>query len=281
LLDAGALHRLARGQFYGLTRRGSEWLAFQKLGKTGRLLRFELDRRARWLRAETVGPVLSEGCHQIDLIGDRLFVADSYNNRVLVLEESRRQLHVVQEMYPAGRLDRGRESHNYVHLNSLWRSPNGVLAVLHNETRKTGRPSEIVLLDARGEIRERKATGASHAHNILEYRGRHLYCDSNGGTLRWGGDVAFQCELFTRGLAVTPEHILLGGSAYASREQRTQVEGRLYILDRAFRALGSIPIPGMVQEIRGIDGDLGLSNDATVYSSARSAAAQPRRFAFA
>lgn len=258
-LRAGRLVRLLNGECYGLSRRAADWFVYQSHGQGGRLLRF---RRARLpvTHAHPLDIQLPAGGHQIDFVGDRLYLTDTYNNRLCVLGVSGDRAEVIRATYPAGTLLNGRSSANYVHMNSIWRGPTGTLAMFHNETRKTGRCSEIAKLDAQGRLLARTATGASHAHNILEMRGKPLYCDSQAGALIWGQQTVFQCDLFTRGLSVTPTHILVGGSAYGQRDRRERLGGRLYVLNHDFELLCSIPIPGMVQEIRSLGPDLALSN---------------------
>jgi hypothetical protein len=259
LSDRG-LRRLLPGQFYGLSVYRDHWYAFEKLGDHGRLLCFQLDNgRLRGLREIATG--LSGGCHQIDWIGDRLWVADTYENRLLVFELSGDGLTRAGEVAPFGRLEAGRDSDNYVHLNSLWSEGDGLYAVLHNETTKTGRHSEIIHLDDEGRIMDRIATPSGHAHNVVRYRGRLLHCDSQAGALRWGNDIVFRADRFTRGLSLSAGLIVVGGSAYSSREARGRLPGALYVLDEDFQERARMELPAMVQEVRALDeSDLGLSN---------------------
>ena len=73
----------------------------------------------------------------------------------------------------------------------------------------------------------------------------------------------YQGTGFTRGIALTDEHLLLGESELkVDRDTRTQGRGRVVLLARASgKVLGSLSLPGQVHEIRCLHRpDLATSN---------------------
>ena len=206
---------------------------------------------------------LSPGCHQMDFIDDHLYVTDTYSNRLLTFEEHCDQLVPSIEAFPPGKLDNGRASPNYAHMNSVWRSPCGHLYVFyHNETSKTGRKGSIVRLSQGLQEAEVYPADANNGHNILVHDGHFVFCDSMNGRLMLGGRCVFKASLFTRGLAKTPRLWLVGGSQYGDRGMRNELGGAIYVLSSDFCLRGMVEIPGMVQEIRATNSDYGLSATA-------------------
>lgn len=258
-VQGAQVERLAWGHFYGLTVHGDRLLAFQRGERTGVLWEWRGLGRARAPRMRMLRSDLSPGVHQIDRWGEALLVCDTYHNAVLVLDLERG--HTMASHTPFGALTRGRASDNYAHLNSLFALRDGLAVLCHNESAKTARSSEIALLDSEFRCRARIPTPARSGHNLIPYRGKPLYCDSLGSALYWGREPAFHADCFTRGLSVTEDSILVGGSEYADRAARSVAAGCLYELDPDdFGLRRTLPMPGMVQEIRCLDRpDYGLS----------------------
>ncbi|MCA9136334.1 MAG: hypothetical protein KDB00_06240 [Planctomycetales bacterium] len=243
---------LLDGQFFGISQLDDAWYVFQRLSCwSGRIIRFTLSSEGM-VDAMQVITRISPGCHQIDFLGRTLYITDTYNNRLLVYEQSGRRWNRISEHFPGGRLDRGRDSANYAHMNSIWRSDDGIWLMFHNETKKTGRNSELICVDSNHDVIERLSTNASNSHNLVRLDGRFLYCDSLRGALVHGDEIVYQGQLFTRGLAVTDNLVVVGQSQYGAREKRDQLGGSIAILDRNFKLLQQIETPGMVQDIRAV-----------------------------
>ncbi|WP_147867899.1 hypothetical protein [Stieleria maiorica] len=264
LIRSDAVIRLLRGQFYGITRLASKWFVFERLSSTnGRIIEFRVTERGIGKAKQRRGD-LDPGCHQIDMIHGGLLVADTYNNRLISYDPSSNKLDELSRSYPPGSLNEGRNSPNYAHLNSIWSDGIHTLAMFHNESTKTGRCSEIASLNDDFQVVKRISTTAGHAHNIMLYQDEFLYCDSKAGTLVHGDREVHRCHYLTRGLSVTPDRIFVGHSQYGKREDRESLKGGIAVLDGEFCDLGTIPLPGMVQEIRAVNTiDLGLSYYAT------------------
>lgn len=264
LVRRGRVHLLLHGKYYGLAPYRERWYTFQKFAGCGQLISFRLN-DGRLVEPRRCVSSLSVGCHQMDFLDDRLYITDTYNNCLLVFVERDGRLIQSERHYPAGELSDGRASPNYVHVNSVWRNAEGVHLVFHNETSKTERSSEVILLDDRHQIARRIPTHTSNAHNVLRYGGALWICDSMDGSLKVDGRSVLETDKFTRGLAVSSKYVIVGGSDYGGRQARDGLKGTVYFLDHEFRLLHTLVLPGMVSEIRIIgDRDYGLSNCAVV-----------------
>lgn len=265
LLAAGAegWRRIAHGQYYGLTMDGSDILAFEacdrprRATRMGRVIRLCVQ-DARIVDTEVFVTGLDNGCHQIDLIGDTLVVVDTYRQRIVEIAPDA----TVKEFAP---LPFNREppgTADYVHFNSVLACGDRRLLLLHNDFGRTGRASEIALLDASWNILDRRPVAGTGCHNLaLLEEGAILTCGSLEGTLiSTAGMQAKVSNLMTRGLAVGRDAIAVGGSTFSEREHRDGEPGVLHLLDQQLRLLSSLPLPAPPTEIRRLDGnDLSLS----------------------
>jgi len=244
---------LARGHYYGISFSGDAIDCFEKLAGRGRVVR--LRRRGdRIVEARVVLKDLSPGCHQIDWAGGFLYVTDTYNNRVLKFDPGFR---LVEGYYPLGPCERGRASDNYAHINSVLFHGGAPYLVCHNETAKTGRPSQVLRCDGAFRVAHTYDGCGASAHNIVFLPdGTGLVCDSGGArVLDLEGRTRAKVDLFARGLSADPSGIVVGGSELAEREARASVGGRLYFFTPDFAPRGTLDLPGMVQEVRRLDGE--------------------------
>lgn len=261
----GKLYLILRGNYYGLTYSGNYIYAFERMSKKGRLLRLTMNSKYKITKAEIYMKNMSPGCHQIDVRGGLLYVCDTYNNRVFGM--GLRDKEVKYETFPFGKLSNGRKSDNYAHINSIYISDDGVTLFCHNETKKTGRSSQIITLGDDRSVKRTITTTAGSGHNVTPLGDSYLYCDSMNGTLKLGdqsGDkTIFDAKCFTRGLSLTKDYIIMGGSEYASRDQRDYGKGYIFLLDKKdFKCHFSMKFPAMVQEIRRLDDiDYAMSKD--------------------
>lgn len=268
LLAAGAAgwRRVAHGQYFGLTLDGNDILAFEACDRPrfptrmGRIVRLCVQ-DARIVDTAVFVDGLDNGCHQIDLIGDTLIVVDTYRQRILEIAPDAK----TKEFQPFPFIRERPGTADYVHFNSVLGSGDRRLLVLHNDYNRTGRTSEIALLDASWNVVERRAMAGTGCHNLaLLEDGSILSCGSLEGTLiNSAGMQAKVSNLMTRGLAVGQDVIAVGGSTFSEREDRDSEPGVLHLLDRKFRLLSSLPLPSPPTEIRRLDGnDLSLSRHA-------------------
>ena len=294
--DRRTVRRIAHGLFYGLTVRDDLIFAFEAGDRPhnpschGRIVRFRRD-GDRIVAADIVATGLDNGCHQIDIIDDRLCVVDTYNQRILryALEGGGPEI-----LYPIGAAGAGferqgsardgRESengpgdwaHGYAHMNSIVAQGDHILLLLHNGADKTDRPSEIVRLDRAWRPIDRIPLDGLGCHSLAVLDGGAgldggaiLTCGSFSGELISTDGLKIPvCDMMTRGLSVDGRDvgeegggIAVGGSAFADRASRDGEQGRVFFLDGRYRPLGSVAVPAPVMDIRRIDGrDRSLSS---------------------
>jgi hypothetical protein len=251
LIREHTLYLLLLGNFYGITRNEHSLYVYESVGKVGRILKLdeggdmEIDAKAEIVFADLPGWI-----HQIDMIDGNFFFTDTPNNRII---EWSFQAGCWNEYYPLGKLAEQEASSNYGHMNSIYKHDGAIYIVCHNQTAKTGRPSEILKVDPQFRIMERIVTDSSCAHNLIIRQGVTYHCDSMNQSLKADGKVVFQTDHFTRGLSISDNQIVIGGSVFLRREERLKGNGHLYILNSDYSARTSFLIPGMVQEVRRLD----------------------------
>lgn len=255
--DSETASVIVPGSCYGITRaHDGKWLTSDRRSLHSRILRFDVEGRTK---PELVISGLSRGVHQIDRVGADLFVADTYNNRLLTYDlqrpGARSWRRKKSSAFPAGRLSDGRSSTNYRHFNSVFHFEGRNYVVAHNETQKTGRQSELYVLDRALDLVERRSLNASNAHNFFCDGKTELYCASLEGTLRERQRDVVTVGSFTRGLAVSDDYILLGGTDFkAERADRAYVDGYVYVLNQGFEIVATIVLHRTeVFEIRRLD----------------------------
>lgn len=264
LIDKGRLIHLLAGHTYGISEWQDRWYAHQRGKRGDRIVSFDLrDGQMEDPRVEITD--LSPGCHQIDFIGDELYITETYKNRILIYTNESGKMVRKKIWYPKGVLKKGRESDNYVHMNSVWSDGNHVYVLFHNETVKTGRQSEYVILDDNGRVVQTFSTPYQNAHNFIKLGDQHFICDSMNSSLSVNGSPVYQLGMLTKGLAITDQFILVGGSEFAQRQDRDIKGGALHILDRNFDLLCAVDFPASISEVRVCNAvDFGRSN--AVYS---------------
>lgn len=267
LFDGARARRLFHGRdFFGLTTRGGRWYAFYRFAVgNGCIISFRIEGgRAVDARVELTG--LLRGVHQADFIDGALWIVDTFQDRVVVVPvdaigDGWRQR--VAFYYPVGRTAIRREKPNHAHFNSILGWTGGIYLVAHYEGAKTGRDSELFLLDRDGSVRGREPMGGMDCHNIALLDGERVYCRSKEGTVCKGGNDVLRLKGYTRGLALGDDFHVVGTSAIAdSREQRASGSGSVVITDRGFTPLAKMTIPRtQVYDVRRVDAaDLGLSS---------------------
>ncbi len=217
-----------------------------------------------------------KGIHQIDFVDDDLFVCDTYNNRILVVQVfDGGRIGVHRVLYPMGR---HRPSHdllgdeNYKHFNSVYRHGDILYLMAHNDTIKTKKPSEIYLLDryTLKTVGILENIGVSTHNIVVDFTGKMYICDSGNHVLIvydgigvvevWKDDVH---ETFLRGLAINDDVTVIGGSVRTPDASNDDVDGFLFVLDKKKQnLLCTLEIEGcgQIHEVRMAGLDYGLSN---------------------
>ncbi|MDA9830237.1 hypothetical protein N9C66_02760 [Akkermansiaceae bacterium] len=215
----GATTRISKHSTYGITHKEDRWYVFEKiktrLKPTGRIISFRWeDDNMKEKKVEI--PLLDPEIHQIDWIDDELFITDTRNNRLATYIRNGSKLTLSREAWPFGRLKNGAQSDNYVHLNSIHRgSDNKIRLLLHNQTIKTKKKSELAILTEELECNERISLDANSGHNIIFTKETELTCDSFGSRLIRNRSVFITLDRYLRGLALNDSSLLIGGSQVA------------------------------------------------------------------
>ena len=254
--------RLMRGAFYGLSIKNGAIYCFQSCGQRrqngGRILKLELDAH-RIRNVEVVAKGFDDGCHQIDFIGNDLFIVDCYNGRILEITPGKPGS---KTYYPLGRLSREVARDEY-HMNSLAGHPDGtVWILLHNKNKK---PSEVLVVNRDFELLRRFSVNAGAAHNIVFTGKDHefLIADSCGARIMSSHGAVGEIEMMRpRGISLDDRTCVVGDSFFCARPFRRYVPGRVHFFNRqSWICESSLLLPAAPTEIRRIDGlDFSLSN---------------------
>jgi len=169
-LNNSGVYRLFSGPTYGITRRGNTYIAEQTMGSFSRLISFEIEVEngiPQYRNLQTIRLIFSRKIHQIDRYGCNIFICDTYKNRLLILNEKTGRF---RSIYPDGKAKNGNKSKNYHHFNSVFVTDDIIYLMAHNETKKTGRKSELYLLDASDfNVIDIQRISCDNAHNIALY----------------------------------------------------------------------------------------------------------------
>lgn len=270
--DGQNLWKLFDGRVYGITRYEKRWyttwkhqvtLGSKPIGTTTSVLGFYfIDGKIYDLQVEAAP--LDEEVHQIDAWNDHLYITDTANNRVLEYEIGESNLKPVNKHYPNGRAEKGKEESNYSHINSIFKCGEYILVMYHNMTKKTGKNSQIAVLNGDWEVLDVIDTDANSAHNIFCHDKRIVFCDSMNGRLVKYDEVLIDTSVYMRGLSVSSDFWLVGGSEHAKKGGRRFTDGSVYQYSPAKNEVASIikiPNCGSLYEIRLINPeDLAISS---------------------
>jgi len=184
--------------------------------------------------------------HQVDCYFNDLFVTDSRNNRLVVLNGHRKQI-----IYPNGKLIDCIDSDNYAHFNSIFVNMDYIYLMAHNHTTKTGRKSSIYKLDRNTyQIVSIYNTPAADAHDLIVNDGKYIYCDSSNGHLMVNDKSILHLQnYFLRGIGYNKENILIGLSEIATREDRNHAKSIINIYNYNFELSSQLIFPTGVNQI--------------------------------
>ena len=256
--------KILNGLFFGLSVHQGSIYCFQSHDLIwtdtckGRIIRLDLE-GDRIGRAEVAAKGLANGCHQIDFVGDRLHVMDTYNQAVVRFSPDFRTRETFRPLGDSAGRDFAK---GYAHMNSIIARDGRIHLLLHNGGLELGRCSEVIVTDHEFKVEDRYKLPGVGCHNIAILEdGRLLVCDSGGGGLiDREGAVLHVGDMLTRGLSVDDSTIAVGDSYYAVRIHRRYVPGNVHFFDRSFKRLAALPLPAAPTDIRKIDGrDLAIS----------------------
>ncbi|KUI46682.1 hypothetical protein AU198_03715 [Mycobacterium sp. GA-1199] len=233
----------------------------------GRVIKLEIEGN-RIHRESVVIRGLHTNCHQMDFIGDKLHIIDTFCQKILRFNEA---FELEEEFFPLGSEFAGYKTGpnryivpggKYAHINSIVAEQGSIYLLLQNGL-SNGKFSELVQTDENFEMKNRFTVPGAGCHNVVFLEdGEWLVCDSRGGNLvNRHGVVTHVGELLTRGLSVDKDTVVVGESGYATRLGRRYVPGNVHFFDRSYNRLSSLRLPAAPTDIRRIDGrDLSLSN---------------------
>lgn len=262
ILKDDTVKKITIGSSYGITRIGKRWYASQRVGRFSRIISFRFDLSKsqpvmRDIHIEHTGLPLN--IHQIDSYNKKLFIIDTLKNRILYSNRKRK----IKRIYPNKLMKSNYPADKNNHFNSVYITNEYIYVLAHNSWLKPPKPSQIYVLHI-SNYKNYKIieTTAQEAHNIVLFNNELVYCDSKGGKLIWGNSCIFTDKKhFLRGLALTKDMIVVGGSQIIERDKRAFSDSVIWFLDYKGNVKRSIELKkiGQINEIRAIDFDYGLS----------------------
>ncbi len=248
------------GGCFGITGGPEKWYVCQYTGDYSRILEFTLfekNNRILLLERNNYLVGLSPNIHQIDLYKNRLYIVNAEENSILVSSEPGK----VKEYFPNKKIKKGSKKSN--HFNSVFINNKNVFVMAHNGTSKNMKDSEIYKLK-----RETLKTvsiekiNAQKAHNIFFLNAKCGFCNSPKGELIVDNKVIFKNEnYFLRGVAVNTNSIIVGGSEFATRENRDKTSSMIFELDYNGNVKTEMFLKniGQIYDIRYVGPDLAMS----------------------
>jgi len=262
-LHQNAIHRLSSSYGYGITIQRKQIYVHQEIGDSSRIVAYRISDRfgAPTLKEpRLVVSGLPRGIHQIDILDEELFIADAFLSRIFVYSLQGRLL---RSASPGGKITKKNKPVTDFHFNSLYVTKDVVYLLAHNGTRKQEKNSQIFILNRKTlKILDIVELPAFKAHNIIPIENHFLYCDSQRGTVNLGESILLpKRDYFLRGLALTKQHLIVGGSDRLKRIHRSSGNAAIYILTHEGEIKQEIVLKkmGQIFEIRAVHNDWSLS----------------------
>lgn len=274
--DNGNITNLCDTYVYGITKRNDEWYFTSSDKRNGIGEINYLDTNNDNKISQCIKD-LNFGLHQIDFIGDHLFVTNTYYDSVAVYKYNHKypySFKFYKEIFPSRDLVSDTKSSKKWtkysktpgHFNSVYNSKNTLKIMAHNVSTKTGKNSQIFVYDMDfNKIEVIDLYNARNCHNIYESKDSLIFCNSAERCVvdYISNNILFKCDKFTRGLSISNDYILLGGTSYSTKDKLTRsTESSIYIFDNCWNFISEIILNNCeINEIRRIDKiDYGLSN---------------------
>lgn len=266
-VNSDGFTKLADGSFFGLSIDRNHIYCFEALGgrytlwpHRGRILKLTVDEE-KIVSVSVVLKGLPNGCHQIDLVGSDLYICDTHYSRLIKVNLVSRDCYAYS---PWGNVNFQDYAAGYPHMNSVVGMDNLLHLMLHNGSANSDRNSQIAeLCPETGKLISIRSLAGRSCHNIVFLEDKSMViCDSEAGALSDGQrEIVKLGDMFTRGLSIDSESVVVGLSQFARNDTRMNLGGEIVFLDRSYREKARIVLPVTIQEIRRIDGrDLSLTN---------------------
>lgn len=245
------------GWFFGICRYRDSYYLFENCGlrdrtaDLGRIVRIDLV-EGRLENPTVFVKGLHVNCHQVRVIDDLLCVVDTANQAIrrYTLEG---ELVDVKHPFPIAHFED--QTGRYLHLNAVAKIGGRIAVMRHNGRALPEKNSELAWLDADWNPVAIQSLDGQWCHDIVEDElGALWHCGSKAGELLVsdGRKVAITHDMLTRGLAISPDRIVVGKSTFGTRTERDSLLGGVVILDRAFNHIAMLELDGPPTDIAAI-----------------------------
>lgn len=259
------LTMIVPGGCFGITGGPKKWYLCQYTGDYSRIMKFTLSIKNEdifLLNRKNYLTGLPPNIHQIDLFEDHLYIVNAADNSLIVSKKEGS----FKEVFPNGKIKKGSPKSN--HFNSVFIKDSKIHLMAHNGTSKIERNSEICILE-KSKLKKMSSfeINAQKAHNIFFLNGKLGYCNSPKGELILDSCVIFKNpNYFLRGVAISSESIAVGGSEFATRENRDKTSSMLFELTLNGKIINEIFLEdiGQIYDIRYVGKDFGMSQDSVI-----------------
>jgi hypothetical protein len=245
----GEVKRIAYGFFFGIRRHGEAFYVFEACDRPaartdrGRIVKLELDGK-RIAGTRIIASGLDNQCHQLAIINDHICLVDTASQAILrfALDGT-----LIGRQIPIPLADGGK----YHHINSIAHLGGRVVILLHNGGKDAAAPSELAWLDEDWQIQRREELAGHGCHDIVEDEAGVIWqCGSlEGAIINSAGLRRKVTERMTRGLAITPDAVIVGASDFGARDVRYQMAGSLLYLDRQLTIQAEVQLPAAPTDI--------------------------------
>ena len=261
--------QILKGHSYGITRSKNFWFAqrttnrvkgISKGRRVSNIIKFKINNYfINNLSVAVLG--LRGEIHQIDFIGDKLYVPYTNYGLILNYDLNRKLYKRITDLFSDKKQFALIEPS---HLNSVYSDKRYIYLIAHNYTSKTNRSSDLIVYDERNGDVKIFSLNAHSAHNVIKINGSLFFCDSNNGKLYRNNKIIFSSNKLLRGLSLTNEMIFVGGSDIDFvGDKRFSSDISIYLLNKKGNQVGQLDFPslGNIYEIRQLNGvDYSLSN---------------------
>lgn len=230
------------GWFFGICRY-QDWLfLFENCGHRyretprGRLLRLTL-RDNQLSDPVVIARGLDCHCHQIAVFDGMLHVVDTGAQAILRFDLDGQPIDIQRPF----------EGEGYHHINSISQIDGRIGVMLHNLRHEPPIKSEIAWFGTDWSPLARQQLVDSGCHDIVsDGDGRLWYSASMTGEIvaSDGQRLVMSEEQMTRGIAFSPQHVMVGLSIFGPRERRGTLRGLVALCDRQFQRIADIELPG-------------------------------------
>lgn len=242
------------GWFFGIHRCDNAIYLFENSGlrdrsvPLGRIVRIDLI-EGRLANATVLVTGLHANCHQLAIIDGLICLVDTANQAILRFALDGTPVDVKHPFRVAPNTD---SSGVYVHMNSIAKIGSKIAIMLHNGTVRPEKKSELAWLDAEWNFKSRHQLEGHKCHDIIEDEEGVLWhsASMSGEIMATDGRRAkISNELMTRGIALSPTQMIVGLSAFGSRQKRDAIGGGVVILDRSLKRIAEMKLVGPPTDI--------------------------------